>query len=62
MKVKNLVGKVIDLDVEPSDKVLHLKEMIQAKEGIPPSQQRLIHAAKPLFVYHSSLLLQKDVR
>ena len=50
VKVKNLVGKVIELGVEPTDKVLHLKQLVQQKEGIPPSQQRLIFSAKSLFV------------
>lgn len=30
------------LDVEPQDKILRIKEMMEEKEGISPAQQRLI--------------------
>lgn len=30
------------MDIEPSDKVIRIKEMMEEKEGIPPAQQRLI--------------------
>ncbi len=48
VKVKNLVGRVMEFSVEPTDKVLAIKQMVEEKEGIPPAQQRLIFAAKPL--------------
>ncbi|KAI8898613.1 ubiquitin-related domain-containing protein [Globomyces pollinis-pini] len=48
IKVKTLTGKEVEIDIEPNDLVSRIKEKVEEKEGIPPSQQRLIVGGKQM--------------
>lgn len=51
--IKTLHGKTITLDTEPTYTVMDLMLAIYGKEGIPPSQQRLIFDGKQLIAGRS---------
>ena len=49
IKVKTVTNRDLELTtIEPSNTVAQLKEAIEASEGIPVIQQRLIFNGKPL--------------
>lgn len=48
VRVKTLTGQCIDVEIEPSDPILRIKEVIEEKEGIPPEQQRLIFKGRTM--------------
>lgn len=50
IKVKTLTGKEIPVELDGEDRVYHIKELLEEKEGIPPSQQRLIFQGKQMYV------------
>lgn len=50
IKVKTLTGKEIPIEINSEDKIFHIKELLEQKEGIPPSQQRLIFQGKQMYV------------
>ena len=47
--VKRLTGKVIELDIEPTEKVEKIKERLEKIEHIVPAAQRLIVDSKYFF-------------
>ncbi|KAI3425029.1 hypothetical protein D9Q98_008407 [Chlorella vulgaris] len=46
--LRALTGDIITLDVESSDRVESIRARVQDREGIPPSEQRLIFAGRQL--------------
>ncbi len=52
-----LLGKEIEIDIEPTDKVERIKERVEEKEGIPPPQQRLIFSGRFLLKKYKRLMV-----
>jgi len=48
ISIKNLVGKLVPLDVEPSDTIRGIKEILQPLEGIHPDQLSFLFKGKRL--------------
>ena len=48
IQIKSINGKTRTIEVEKTDTVAQIKTKIQEKEGILPSEQRLIFAGKNL--------------
>ncbi|AQZ12144.1 RUB1 (YDR139C) [Zygosaccharomyces parabailii] len=48
IKVKTLTGKEIAVELNEEDPIYRIKELLEEKEGIPPSQQRLIFQGKQI--------------
>ena len=46
--VEILNGKLIKIEVEPSDTIENIKDKVQCKEGIPPEDQNYVFADKKL--------------
>ena len=45
---KTVRGETTILEVEPTDTILRLKDMLYAKDGVPSAYQRLIFGGKHL--------------
>lgn len=46
--VKTLTGKTITLEISQTENILDVKKKIEAREGVPTDEQRLIFAEKQL--------------
>lgn len=46
--IRTLTGRMLEIEANPQDTVLGLKERIQMRDGIPPSNQRLVFQGKAL--------------
>ncbi|GMM28733.1 hypothetical protein DAMA08_014490 [Martiniozyma asiatica (nom. inval.)] len=42
IKVKSLTGRTLTFTIDLSQRVLDLKELVEVKEGIPPTQQKFL--------------------
>ncbi|KAJ8455127.1 hypothetical protein ONZ45_g19042 [Pleurotus djamor] len=42
------VGKEIEIDIDPEDKIARIKEKVEEQSGVPPPQQRLIFGGRQM--------------
>lgn len=43
-----MTGRELEIDIDSKEKIICIKERVEEKEGIPPTQQRLIYGGKQL--------------
>lgn len=48
IRIRSLTGRIIPVEIELSQRVIDLKEIVEVKEGIPPQQQRFLFAGRQL--------------
>ncbi|GLJ51505.1 hypothetical protein SUGI_1094880 [Cryptomeria japonica] len=48
IKVKTLTGKEVEIDIEPTDTIERIKDLVEEREGIPPLQQRIVYMGKQM--------------
>ncbi|XP_017776577.1 PREDICTED: NEDD8-like [Nicrophorus vespilloides] len=48
VKILTLTGDELEIDVEPTDTILTIKDKLEEREGIPVDQQRLIYQGKKM--------------
>ena len=53
--LKNIKGKMSTYDIKPDETVGHFKSRVQSREGVPASQQLLIHESKVMSEDHCKL-------
>jgi len=48
IKIRSLTGRVVAIQIELSSRVGDLKEAVEIREGIPPSQQKFLLQGRQL--------------
>lgn len=48
INVKLLNGRILPLEMEPTDKIIDIKAKLEETEGITPQQQRLVFGGRQL--------------
>jgi ubiquitin-like protein Nedd8 len=60
IRIKTVSGRDLEIDIEPKDKVLKIKDKIEEKEGISPPQQKLIYGGKQLYIRGIIIIARHD--
>jgi ubiquitin-like protein Nedd8 len=58
IKIKTIIGKEVELDVDPEETIEGLKQRIESVELIPPQQQRLVSNGRILMKGDATLSSQ----